>query len=150
MKNLMSISWNVLLFILIMVMMQCNESNTPKNGGDSRIYGIWNWNKTAGGEAYREFVPPPAIFVTIKDNGTCSFYRNDTLISERNYKVTREKIYLSDTQNIITFSNIASDSTMGYKHLPGMGQKYYEITDSTLVIGDLGNDMFSYFYSKKR
>ena len=150
MKNKMSIIWSGLFLIVGMIMIHCDESGSPENGGGSGIYGSWNWEKTAGGFAYREFVPPPKVTVTFEDNGTCDFYRNDTLISNRNFTLTREILFSPDTQNIITFSDSASDSTMDVKHFPGMGQKYYEITNSTMVIGDLGNDMFIYEYSRKK
>lgn len=150
MKNRGLIFWSSFISVLIMITVQCNEPNSPKNSVGSGIIGTWNWTKTAGGFAYQEYVPPPAITFTIKDSNTCAFYLNDTLISERNFMVTREKLYQPDTQDIITFSSIGPDSATDYKHFPGIGQKYYKLTDSTLEIGDLGSDMFTYSYSKKK
>jgi len=121
----------------------------PTNPKERSFIGKWKWIETSGGLALQEFTPPPDIHVVFNDNNMCAFYRNDTIVSERNFKITREKLYFADTQNIISFIDIRSDSTTDYMHFPGMGQKTYSIYADTLFINDLGNDMFGYSYTKE-
>ena len=141
----------IAISLLSLSILSCNNgnSNMPTKLSEKSFLGKWKWIETSGGKSYQEFFPPPAIYVVFKNNNICAFYRNDTIVSERNFLLTREKLYTADTQNIISFIDIRSDSAADYRNLPGMGQKYYGIGNDTLLIGDLGYDMFIYFYTKE-
>ena len=149
MKRLKTI---IVILSLSLSILNCNNGNPniPTKPSEKSFLGKWKWIKTSGGYAYQEFFPPPAIHVVFNNFNICTFYRNDTILSERNILLTREKLYTADTQNIISFIDIRSDSTTDYIHFPGMGQKYYGIYNDTLFISDLGEDMFAYFYTKEK
>lgn len=133
---------------LIFVIISLNCGNN-----DQGLTGRWNWVKTEGGDFAHILYTPPPVIKLIFDNNICIIYRNDNIISERNYYLTRENTACSDTQNIITFVDIRSDTTINpsdWYPIPGIGKYSYHIHNDNLILDDLSCAIGAFFYLYSR
>ena len=139
------------LFCTLVIALAISTCDNPSSDKSSNpLDGKWTWLQTVGGFAYQKFLPPPAVVLEFNEDGSYTFYRNDTIIYKKHYSLSREKLYAADSQNIIDLSTVVSDTLVDYRYLPAEGKKYYEMASDTLIIGDLGNDGFTYLFLKKK
>lgn len=134
----------VVLFSII-IALQCQKLNSPTDQGDPRFYGKWNWVMTDGGDLfYSQIHPPPIVKIIFGQNNYCIYYRNDTIISERNYYLIRDSVwYTPDSVDMIKFTDIWSDTSMNWPKInwlntPSIGEYMYSFTPSndTLIFSD--------------
>jgi hypothetical protein len=135
---------SIIVLIPCIFFFTCNRVNSSSAFTDNNLYGKWNWIKTEGGDvALQRYAPPPHIELIFYNGNYCELFKDDTLISTRKITLTQDTVlYALDTQNILFFTDIKSDTTKNKwteLHSPIFGKFIYSINDTkdTLTISEM-------------
>jgi hypothetical protein len=143
---------SIIVLIPYIFFVTCNRINSSSAFTDLYLNGKWNWIKTEGGDiALQRYAPPQYIELIFYNGNYCELFKDDTLISTRKITLTQDTVlYALDTQNILFFTDIKSD-TLKNKwtelHNPIFGKFIYSINDTkdTLTISEM---WWHYIYVK--
>ena len=132
------------LLLLLSVTIICCKHSTSSREKDLSIYGSWQWIKTQGAETGAVHTPESSgntAKVIFQESGTAQFYRNDTLLDQILFTLSKTNI-LADGKEVYLI-HWSSKEYMSNQYIFFHG-------NDTLHLTELGTDAFHNYYVRIR